>query len=555
MKGLFHGSFAKMRTALVAALLLLPAAATAQTMRPGASGPGDGPFLTRPDGTANVDNGGVWGVMTHRADVLRARHRAFDQIVKPADPSLAVSGFDRLVVLSSRFGSIYSDVPPVGLMPANVPNFNQGLLYNKYAGIGLAADGHPNTLAVAYANVLSNTLDTYFGNYGNLQTLGSAPPNMRPPPGGLSASFSTGVSANAVAQVNFLNFAGTIASDLGLTKSGDMSEFGQTVNNFLYAELTASPTEISGGNTAGGTLIGTPLLPFSQLTDALDYQYAAGPPGGPAPAVPPDTWADILLAALSTSPTGSMKILRSIPGPLGNFSMGVMGSAITVPPSGTMDLYSDSGGPTVLSVGLKTYYGALCNVFAAKLAIYALLNGPTGLPVLSPTCDPTAVVRPTPAGLTGLVQAYYEDYGSLTTGFLGSPQVSMSGLSWTALDGGGATPGYNRAGRIWAGAANNRLGAPGVQFGGPTPGMPYMAYSDMVTQSAPGNAGPVFNREIGGAENAQVMNDAQQDLVEVMQPPAPPTAPVPTPNSLPSWRATPVIAPGSDPATIVGQMP
>jgi hypothetical protein len=618
--------------ALIAAVLFASAAGAS----PNAPGVADtGPTLTRPDGTT-VDNGGVWGVMTHRADAMRAQQRASGGVIRQADPSVAVSGFDAQMVTQSRLGGIFSDAPPYGITPATVGIFNSGIpayedrMYNANAGFGLDGKGNVATLGMSYSNSMSNMVDTYFGNSGALQRVGimknvtpasfcapppaicasaAAPvcitdpsvtdPALCPPTSSSMPSSSTAPALLAPTQLNkmgggpnntafvpvstrptgvsgavtsptltaatvrptshggSMGFAGTRASDLGMTLTGKVSTFAQEVNSFLYGALTAPPNAIAGvaAGATGGTTGGI-LLPFSQHADATNFAYAAV-------AGQPDTQAHQLTSALTDPASGAIPLLRAIPGsppPAGTDPTRGQ-SGVPLPfhdadfPGSAMHL-SPGVRPNVIQDGLPTYYTAMCKVMDAKWSVHTLMNGGSVVtpPARTSWCPPTdtTLIRTHPAAMDGLAKGFLEDF---STNFLKSPVTSIIGMSVAGLEASGSIPpgsGFNRPEKIWYVGARSYGGA-GVQLSGEAPGMPYTSYSDVVAGSAEAHLGPNARGELVGSANARVMNNARMDMVDVMRPPSP--TPGVTPNALPSWRPVPVLKRRITPGQIVNLMP
>jgi hypothetical protein len=459
--------------------------------------------------------GGVWSVMQRHSDATRVGARAMSRLVKQSDSTLALVCFDRSLMLSSRLGAIFSDVPPTNLMPPNKTVFNNGDLYNIHAGVGLNNNGEPNMLANAYG-ALGNTLDSYLGNMGGM----ALPGPYDKPRGGESAPS---------------NFGGSITDGMGATQVTSIPTYLSTLEMYL--------TNPGVGLYPDNMLVDVNLLmadldpdPVNQIENLFDYNRTG-------------TMAEHLLTMI-----------------------GVMNTSLDAVQD-MSDSYFRS--TNVLATGVPDYYGAMAAVMQNRHDIYDAYNCPSGK---GPSSDPICTINSqvdngyyhysgSKAGDPGptFPEIFTAAFLNMATGVLGWKDASLTGYSWTDLQttlAAGDMPDPDKGGCnymkfLFGGIPGNKLGVEGLTGDGPYRYMPYYSYADL-TEGAVAGAGPEMEEELGG-DNAALLGTAKDDLVNIMRAPG-------VPGGLSSWSKPPALPPISaasaalpgspgSPASIVSLMP
>lgn len=197
---------------------------------------------TQTNGGAGTQDGegGIWGIMqTHKQAMVLANKAITDQMVKQTDSQLALTCFDKSLALTSRLGSIFSDVLPKNIAaPVNKifgknfeGNFNEGYSApnNNNFGIKYVALGVDKTLGTTMQKMLDKGGQGILTNYlngGNLQSIAGVP---------------SGLGLDNILENTNQNFAKSLSAQMGYTVTGALSgifdsvfgSFFNGVNNIL----------------------------------------------------------------------------------------------------------------------------------------------------------------------------------------------------------------------------------------------------------------------------------------------------------------------------------
>jgi len=425
--------------------------------------------------------GGVWGIMQHQTNAMRARDKSYSAVIREPDTSVGNTCMDKAVALSSRLGAIFSDTPPNKILPPNANVWREQTagddnhwvpegsgdhkLYNPYAGLGMFPDasGNPiaHTLGVALGGFMANTISNYTGGAGGVNY--PAPYDQQTPATG-SYLARDDTDGDLVTSTNTPtgNFGGSIGSSFGGTGTAALANItGKII------------TSLTGGGGSFQSLINSTLNQLSPSSILNDLQ-----------------------AGLNT-------VLNQL--------------------SGFLTSLFDGPSPVdVLRQGVGELYTAVGSATTAKKTVY---------------------------------DAIVQNAGNFTAALKGGAEASAEATMSGAGTGNDPAPGCDHIASAWQGSTDPQAllaGTRGIEGGGPTPGMVYCSYSDVVNGACTG-MGVEMDTQLDNADNEQPLEDVREDMTKRLRAPKPAA----DPDGLTSWKQPPQNLPDDDvlaPSDLITEM-
>ena len=231
-----------------------PAPPTAETTKAEACTPGC-------DCTSGEDGKGVLGMIERHAETVRVRDKAYaQQIFKKPDNTMGMTCFDRALGVTSRLGTIFSDL--VGnavyngtsvVMNGKLPAENKSVFgQSSYPNLGTNS-----TLSTSINKVINDTMNKHVLNFnpGNFSS------------GSLSAKLGT-------TSLGYLNsFSGDMQGMLDNITSGPMSSINDSVNslNSVMSQLKGALNMLgSAVPSTVGAIVATINSVWNQIESSIN---------------------------------------------------------------------------------------------------------------------------------------------------------------------------------------------------------------------------------------------------------------------------------------------